>query len=343
MLIAPGLLARPHILALPVFALWADALFEARGRDRAPPLPFALLMTLWANLHGGFAFGLALVAPLALEAAIAAPAARRRLVAREWGLFAAASVVAALLTPFGLEGLLFPIRLLNLHALQQIGEWGPETFAHPNALEVALLGLVGLALTRPFRLAPMRLMLLVGLLHLSLSHARHEMLLAVVAPMLLARPVSEALGAPADAHRFAPRLALTGLFAAALALAALRAFLPAPLPAPYAATRAALAALPADLKAKPVLNGYSFGGYLIFEGLKPFVDGRADMFGDGFLSDYARIARGDRNALEAELSKDHIGWTMFAPDQGAATAMDAEPGWKRLYADRFVVVHARAD
>jgi hypothetical protein len=34
---------------------------------------------------------------------------------------------------------------------------------------------------------------------------------------------------------------------------------------------------------------------------------------------------------------------MFAPGQGAVAAMDAEPGWRRVYADRLVVVHARAD
>src|SRR5437660_1656213 len=83
-----------------------------------------------------------------------------------------AAVRAALLNPFGYEGLTFPVRLLSLQALAQIGEWGPETFAHPNALEAMILLLIGLALMRPFRLPPLRLALLLGLLHLSLSHAR---------------------------------------------------------------------------------------------------------------------------------------------------------------------------
>ena len=33
----------------------------------------------------------------------------------------------------------------------------------------------------------------------------------------------------------------------------------------------------------PVLNNYDFGGYLIFFGVKVFVDGRTDMYGDAFL------------------------------------------------------------
>ncbi len=337
MLVAPGLLARPHILALPVLALWAATLLDAR--DRAPPLGLALLMMLWANLHGGFAFGLALIAPCAAESIFAA-AGRRGAVARDWVLFAAAAVAAALVNPFGIEGLLFPVRLLGLQALTRVGEWGPETFAHPNALEAAMLGLIGVALTRPLRLSPIRLALLLGLLHLSLAHARHEMLLAAVGPLLLAKPLGEALGAPGAATRFDRRFA--GLAAAALAIAAVRALLPAPAIPAYASAHAALAALPAEVRSQKALNGYAFGGYLIFEGVKPYVDGRADLFGDTFLTAYARIARGERDALADALDRDHIAWTMFAPEQGAVAAMDARPGWRRIYADPRVVVHARS-
>ena len=343
LLIAPSLLARPHVLALPVLALWTETLFLARARDRSPPLAAAPLMTLWANLHGGFAFGLALLAALACEAVFDAPRLRKLVVARDWGLFALASIAAALVTPFGFESLLFPVRLLGLHALSQIGEWGPETFVHPNALEAAMLGLLGLALARPVRLAPIRLAILIGLFHLSLSHARHEMLLAVVAPMLLARPLAETLAAPAEPARRSSRTALAALVAIALAISLIRLFLPAPTTPEFSSTRAALAALPPSVKARPVLNGYAFGGYLIFEGVKPFVDGRADLFGDAFLRDYAEIARGEPEALNAVLKREHIGWTMFSPEQGAVAAMDALPGWRRAFADPRVVVHVRAD
>jgi hypothetical protein len=335
MLVAPGLLARPHILALPVLALWCTALIGARG---APPLRFSLLMMLWANLHGGFAFGLALIAPCAAESVFAAVGDRRSLI-RDWALFALASLAAAVVNPYGIEGLLFPVRLLGLQALTRIGEWAPESFAHPNSLEAAMLGLIGVALTRPLRLSAIRLAMLLGLLHLSLAHARHEMLLAVLGPLLLAKPLSEAFAAPGAAKPFDRRIA--GLAAAALAVVIVRIVLPASTIPAYASTRAALSALPANLKGQPVLNSYAFGGYLVFDGVKPYVDGRADLFGDAFLNNYARIARGDSEALNQALSRDHIGWTLFAPEQGASTAMDALPGWRRIYADSRVVVHAR--
>ena len=310
-LISPSLLARPHLLALPIFALWCEALFAAREQDRAPRLGFAALIALWANLHGGFAFGLVLIVPFALEAVVGAPADRKSEVVRGWGLFALASLVAALATPFGVEGLLFPIRLLRLTHLGQISEWGPEDFSHPGALEMMILGLIGLALYRPFRLPLPRLLLLLGLLHMSLTHVRHEMLLAVLGPMLLARPLAEALGTPAPTPERAPRALLAGALALALALAGVRAVQPLARGNSASAPISALRALSPELKAQPVLNAYSFGGYLIFAGLRPFVDGRADMYGDAFLTQLDRIMSADPDVLSQTLKRWDIGWTIL--------------------------------
>jgi hypothetical protein len=341
-LMAGGLLARPHVLALPVLALWADLLFAARERDRAPPLAAAALMALWANLHGGFAFGLALIGPFALEAVWLAPAGRRVSVFTDWARFALASFAAALITPFGIEGLLFPLKLLNLTYLAEIKEWQPENFAHPGPLELALLALIGLALTKPLRLAPMRVLLLLGLIHMSLQHMRHEMLLAIVAPMLLARPIAEALDAQASASR-AGRGAASAALALALVLIGARLAAPIVRGDSASAPMAALAAVPAALREKPVLNSYAFGGYLIYAHLRPFIDGRADMFGDGFLRQYARIQAGEPPAVEEALKRWDIAWTIFAPDTRAVAEMDREPGWRRLYADSYAVVHVRDD
>src|SRR5216683_2247852 len=61
-LMLPHMLARPDIFALPILVTWSAALVAARGEGRAPRPWLALLMTFWANLHGGFMFGLGLMA-----------------------------------------------------------------------------------------------------------------------------------------------------------------------------------------------------------------------------------------------------------------------------------------
>ncbi len=91
-----------------------------------------------------------------------------------------------------------------------------------------------------------------------------------------------------------------------------------------------------------MLNDYSFGGYLIGRGLRPFIDSRADLYGDAFLEAYARIVRPDRRELARVLDQRQIGWTLFKTGSPVVEAMDEMPGWRRLYADRWAVVHVRA-
>ncbi len=90
-----------------------------------------------------------------------------------------------------------------------------------------------------------------------------------------------------------------------------------------------------------MLNDYSFGGYLIWSGVRPFIDGRADMYGGAMLGLYRKFAAGDPATLEESLSRYRIAWTIFAPDDGIIALLDREPGWRRLYADAVAVVHVR--
>ena len=98
--------------------------------------------------------------------------------------------------------------------------------------------------------------------------------------------------------------------------------------------------IPSGLEQAPVLNDYAFGGYLIFAGIRPFIDLRAELYGDSFLQDYARIIRPDPAALAETLAAHNIVWTVFAPGNPAARELD-RLGWRRLYADRWAVVHVR--
>ena len=51
-------LARPHVLVLPIMLAWANGLMSASERGQAPSPWLLPLIALWANLHGGFVFGL---------------------------------------------------------------------------------------------------------------------------------------------------------------------------------------------------------------------------------------------------------------------------------------------
>lgn len=335
--VSSHLLARPHILALPALEAWVAGLFIARSRGVAPSWTLLPVMSLWANLHGGFMLGLVLVVPLALEAALAEPAAWRRVLAR-WGGFLLAATGAAMLTPHGFAGLLFPFQLMGMAELTKINEWQPMYFGTLQPFEVVLIAGLYAALTRGARLPPVRLLLLLGLLHMSLQHMRHQLLVGMIVPLLIAEPLGAVLAAePAkyDAGRWR-----AGGLAAMAGLVALRLLLPVVRVDSAAAPITALAHVPPALAAQPVFNDYAFGGYLIFSHVRPFIDGRADMYGGAFMRQYMSIISPEKAAMEATFRDYGIRWTILLAANPAVGLLDALPHWCRVYADDVAVVHA---
>jgi hypothetical protein len=103
----------------------------------------------------------------------------------------------------------------------------------------------------------------------------------------------------------------------------------------------ALARVPAALRARPVFNDYSFGGWLVYKGVRPFMDGRSDMYGDNLLKLYLDVAGADPGSIDKAFKRYDIQWTIVTPASALAKAMDARPGWRRFYADKWAVVHVR--
>jgi hypothetical protein len=199
-LTAPSLLVRPHVIALPALVAWMIGMLDARTAARAPAWHLLPVLTLWANLHGSFVLGLAVAGVFALEALLATPNDWRRIV-RHWGTFIAAALAATLISPNGIAGLLHPFALMGMQSLPFIGEWQPPDFGTFQPLEMVLIGGLYFMLSRGTRLPLVRLLLLLVVIHLALSHARHGILVCFVAMLAIAelcRAVTKpATGAPA--------------------------------------------------------------------------------------------------------------------------------------------------
>ena len=355
LLVLPHLLARPHVLTLPILVWWASELVAARSEDRTPPLWLVPLMTLWANLHSSYIFGLGLAALLAGEALLAAQDwGARRGALRGWGLFMLLSVGAALITPFGLDGLLLPIDLARMSTLGLINEWQSPNFQQFQPLEVWIMAILLAALSGGWRLPSTRVLLLLLLLHMALRHGRYAELLGLVGPLLLAPALGPqlarraeqqvllldramaALAKPAGPLGFA----LAGAMALGLSAVALRGGIARDGDAITPA--AALATVAEHHIEGPVFNDYAFGGYLIFAGIKPFIDGRY-FYGDAFIKRYAEAVSVADHELPRLLAEYHIAWTLLGAKTPAVVLLDHLPGWRRLYADDIAAVHVRTD
>ena len=346
------LLARPHILALPLLVLWSGELFAARDTGSAPPLRLLWVMVLWANLHGSFMFGLALLLFLGAEAFFSSECRRRE--ARRWGCFGLLAVAASLATPNSWAGFVEPLRLTTMPALQaSFGEWLSPDFQRFQPVEIWLLGMMALGLTTGIKLPLSRVLLLIGLSHMALAHIRHAELLGLVGPLA----VAASLG-PQIAARIGPQLS-------SLSRGFIRLARPARAPAQVLAAviavsmslpiilrpvertedgvtpAAALSAARAMGLKGPVFNSEGFGGYLIFSGVPTFIDGRAELYGNDFLGRYLAAEAGEGETLAALLHEYGAEWTLLAPQQGAVHCLDSLPGWRRIYSDRRAVIHIR--
>lgn len=332
----PMLLARPHVLTWPILAFWLLLMMQAREYDRAPPLPAALLMTLWANLHGGFVFGLAIAALFGLEALVMSPDKARAL--RQWLIFGLCCAVAVCVNGNGFEGVIHPLRFTHLQMLPLIDEWRPSSpKVTPFFFGVLAAVLALIAWKRP-RLCWTRWLLLAGFLGMAMLQVRHQAILAIVAAMILprgfAKPESDAV--PLD--QSVRWVTLTG----AVLLVGVRLAVPLQPPDNDPNPWKLIAAVPRDLRSQPVLNGYSMGGPLILSGIRPYIDGRGDMYGDELVLGYYIIAHGNREAFAACVKRWNIRWAMIPNDSKPFIAMlDSTPGWRRIYRDKVGTIYAR--
>ncbi len=186
--------ARPHVLALPFMVAWANGLVSASERREAPSFWLLPLLAVWANLHGGFVFGLVLVGGFGLDAVWNAGSERRLQLALRWLAFGACACAACCMTPYGWETLAASYRILDLgELLHLIFEWMPTDFGTLSRIELYILVLIAGALLFGVKLTPPRIALLLGLLHMALSHVRNHEILVLVLPLVLLTPVVEQL------------------------------------------------------------------------------------------------------------------------------------------------------
>jgi len=340
-LLAPHLLARPHVLTLPVMVAWAAALVDCMDRRAAPPYWALPLLVLWANLHGSVVLALGLIGPAVLEELLGKARNEWPRVLMRWLPFTALAIVACCLTPYGPESLLIPLTTLGIgHALSWIGEWRPQDFSHVGPFELLLLaGLFGL--WRGMTLPVVRALVVLGLLHFALAQVRNADLLAILAPLYLAAPLSRQLRSQAEGNIAGPshglNLVALGAIVAATVLTQFRDVRPARSNTPEMAVASAGLA-----HAGPVLNDYAFGGYLIFAGIPTFIDGRGELYGGPFIERYNRdIALADLDDFLKLLDQYKIEATLLEPSTPAVALLDRLPGWQRVYSDDVAVVHKR--
>ena len=338
------LFARPHVLALPVMVAWVYGLVSASESREAPSFRLLPLMALWANLHGGFVFGLALLAPFALDALWNQEGSRRTSLALRWIAFGVCALAASCVTPYGWESILAARKILDLgELLHLIYEWMPADFSRFGPFQACLFALIAGALYCGVKLSPPRIVLVLILFHMALSNVRNTEIFALLMPLVVLSPLSSQFGLHgARSVKMTFPLASAASLVAMLgistwAFTANHKFSPTAIQSPAAAVDVLK-----DRNARRVLNDLPFAGYLISRELPVFVDGRAELYGESFEMAYYRALQLQDIKLFLDILKTcEIDAVLLTPSTPAAGLLDHLDGWQRVYSDETAVLHIR--
>ena len=186
----------------------------------------------------------------------------------------------------------------------------------------------------------LRIAALLALIYQTFAHARYIDVSALIAPFFVAGPLSTHLKSNPSAQIALPsRRAFLAAIATLVLVTGVISY--SKTHAPPNTPRAAVEKL-RELKATRVMNDYSFGGYLIFEGIPTFIDSRAELYGTAFIVRYTRaIWLQDIPEFLKLLDEQKIDATLLSPSTQAVGLLDRLPGWKREYSDEIAVIHVR--
>jgi hypothetical protein len=279
-----GFVARPHIVTLPLFALFTIGLLGTlEGRqDFRPPWFLVPVMVIWANSHGLFTLGFGMAAAAGLHALVNCAANQRLRMTGLWFGFGLALVAGACITPYGWRPILMTLTIADGEPMAFIKEWEPLAFEGAGLVAYALLA-VGLVVSLKNPKANLGRILIIGFFgYLMARHMRFVLQFSIVMGILGAMPLSLFLPRRLSAATIGKGSG-TAIFAGSVLAVILAVVKPDNSPPSSVHPMEALKAAQRAGLTGPVFNSYDFGGFLALEGVPTFVDGRTDqLFNGGF-------------------------------------------------------------
>jgi len=348
-----GLSIRPQLLGYFILTNVLLAIHLGRTRNSRWFFCLPILFGIWINCHGSFFLGI-VVAAIILSCSFFTVSARG-LVSSRWDakcrqnflIAFALSLAALFLNPDGVKQILYPLNTMFLQPvnLANVEEWKPLSFLDPRGMGVVAVVLCVILLV-VFRKAEIQLdeltLLALGAF-LAMRHTRLLFAFGILAAPVLSRQLAsfwEAYQAQED--RIWPNAVLIGLALLVTVVA---------FPSKVALERQIEENSPVKavnfIKSAhlpgPMLNIYTFGGYLIWAAPEypVFIDGRADLYEwAGVLGEFGKWAtlQSDPNSL---LEKYKINFCLLSKEAPMASVLPKLKGWRLAYSDNNSVVFVR--
>jgi len=317
-----------------------------KGLWMLPPL-----FALWINLHGSWIFGMFVFAVILASG----------LVEGEWGVVTAtrwttsernrlglaffASAAALLITPFGYRLMLYPFDLLFRQPanLKYIEEWRSVDFSSGNGKVglILIFALLAVALFSRRRWRLDEVLLTTFALWTGLSHLRLMFFAGIIIPPILAAHFE--LFPPYDPEIDKPWLnaaIMFGLVGGVIFYFPSAARLQQDVDSNF--PTAALKFMRRNHLQGRIFNTDIWGGYMEWNTpeLKPFLDGRVDIFVyNGAFEDHVSAVM-VKNSFEI-LDKHHIDFVLLEPKRPLTYLLEHSQDWQSIYSDRVATLFQR--
>jgi hypothetical protein len=359
-------LARPHLFTLLGVLIVMGLLEPREPGGRRPLWFFVALFALWANLHGGFLFGLVLIALYllgSLAEALVADTERERWLrtARYYGMALGLAAVGTLINPYGPRLLWHIIAWFrNSYVIDHTHEYLSPNFhllSGKLTLGVLLLLFTALALSRRRPPFP-RLLVILATIAAALIYQRNIPLLALTALPVLAlhldpewRALPDWRGIRGTFQRESPGRK-TGAWSVAVTVVLLLLSVSA---SPFARMQVipgdwhpGIFPVEATAKARRagltgrIYNEFFWGGYLLKEWpeQRVFIDGQTDFYGDDLMRQHARIHVLDPGWREL-LRRWEIDLVLMPSRERLPHELARDPSWRIWHCDSTAVILRR--
>jgi hypothetical protein len=353
-------LPRPHVFTFPLLVVWIELLDRLARGEHIKPYVFVFIMLLWANLHGGFIFGiLAWIAYLAgwlWETWRGKPEKRT---GKKLLIIGTGSLVATSLTPDLWRNWEAVLNNRSAFILDRTVETMRPVLTDISILPHTLLLAVTILLfaLNWKSLKANHFFLIAGLGVMSLLMARNIPLFAIAAVPILAEMIAGSLSRSKTwtriERRFAGLSSSPGqsVWSLTVALAAIAFFINHNINNDRTIHRFDPTIFPMEavdyIETNPqqgnMFNDFNWGGFLLHR-LWPkyavFVDSQSDFYGVGLMRKYDRIisANSDwQNLLETY----HVDWVIVPVDSPLADEVESSSNWEIIHHDNVAVIGRR--
>lgn len=352
-------LPRPHVFTFLLLAVWTDQLQKARLSKTSSLLIFPILMVIWANLHGGFIFGL--LAWLAYFAGVLwekiAKVENDNLNLLRFARIGLCSIPATFITPDGWNNWKGVLGNNSIYILKNTQETNSPNFLLPEMwpfLLLLVLTIVILSLTRN-KIHAGQGFLIAGMAVLSLSMVRNIPLFCIIAVPILSQAAKKILSRFQAWSGLEENMAVLqeksvkGLWSTIFLVLICSNILLQRSNGITSANQfnskifpvAAVDWLEKNPQSGNIFNEFNWGGYLEMR-LWPqlvFLDSQTDFYGEGLVREYQQVISADKN-WEQIINKYDIQWLLI----GRQSPLNVELGsnsknWELLYSDNIAVIY----